>query len=103
MYIFISTKAVDADATDNISYRFLIEPNNEFAIDPVTGVISSKVALDYETTQLYSFSVTTTQGLTAANNQPNANFRAIVNIRVIVSCFTLLQISTLLMISVCEV
>lgn len=89
MFIFISTKAVDADATDNISYRFLIEPNNEFVIDPVSGVISSRVALDYETTQSYTFVVTTTQGLTEANNQPNANFRAIVNIRVIVSCFTI--------------
>lgn len=84
-------QALDADTSPSISYRWQIEPNNLFSVNPSTGVISSIVGLDYETQTQYEFYVTTTQGAADATNSPNANFRALVRINIIVSDFVCLE------------
>jgi hypothetical protein len=86
LHVFFSNfiQATDADATDQITYKFQILPNNDFSIDPVTGVISTARALDFESQSTYSFYVTTTQGESTAQNSPNSQARALVNINVIV-------------------
>jgi len=59
-----------------------VEPNNQFSINPITGVISSTVPLDFETTSSYTFFVTTIEGVSQANSNPN--LRAEVRINVLV-------------------
>jgi len=49
-------KATDPDSSSRLTYTFLGSTNNkEFVIDSQTGVVSSKMVLDRETVDTYSF------------------------------------------------
>lgn len=81
----IFSQATDADFLDDISYKFLIEPNNDFNINSQTGALTTARQLDFETQSSYTFVVTTVDGQATASNSPSSPARARVDITVIVS------------------
>ncbi|XP_071105183.1 cadherin-99C-like [Haliotis cracherodii] len=59
----LTVSAIDADQTDNIVYQFAGGEFQSFSINPSTGVISTVIPLDYETKNLYTLTVTTSDGV----------------------------------------
>ena len=72
-----------------VNYVFEQLPNNDFVIDPTTGFISTRRALDYEVQNNYQFYVTTSEGASLANTFPNLDYRALVIIDVLVGIYYL--------------
>ncbi|KAL3875970.1 hypothetical protein ACJMK2_033864 [Sinanodonta woodiana] len=75
--VFVS--AVDADAVDNIQYRFLSPATaTTFNINSASGQINTAIALDYETQRFYEFYVTTADGQGSTNPSSTATVRVTV-------------------------
>ncbi|XP_077984698.1 protein dachsous-like [Glandiceps talaboti] len=55
-----SVSATDRDQGSNAEFSFTIETNNKFAIEPLTGVVTTKTVLDREEKSSYELVVTVT-------------------------------------------
>ncbi|KAK3608191.1 hypothetical protein CHS0354_039205 [Potamilus streckersoni] len=75
----VSVSAIDADAVDNIQYRFQSSATaTTFTINSASGQINTAVALDYETQRYYEFFVTTADGQGSTNPSSTATVRVTV-------------------------
>ncbi|KAL3875971.1 hypothetical protein ACJMK2_033865 [Sinanodonta woodiana] len=75
----VSVSAVDADAVDNIQYRFLSPATaTTFNINSTSGQINTAIALDYETQRCCELFVTTVDGQGSTNPLSTATVRVTV-------------------------
>ncbi|KAL3875972.1 hypothetical protein ACJMK2_033866 [Sinanodonta woodiana] len=75
----VVVSAVDADAVDNIQYRFLSPASaTTFNINSASGQINTAIALDYETQRFYEFYVTTVDGQGSTNPSSTATVQVTV-------------------------
>ncbi|XP_055343376.1 cadherin-99C-like isoform X2 [Paramacrobiotus metropolitanus] len=73
----VQVSATDPDSVKRITYQIVKGDTNAFAINPQTGVIATKIPLDYETTNRYQLIVGTAEN---RKNAPSSSATVYINV-----------------------
>lgn len=75
----VQVSATDPDSIKKITYNIVKGDTNAFAVNPQSGVITTKIPLDYETTNRYQLIVGTLEN---TKNAPSSSATVYINVLV---------------------